>query len=239
MPEMIEVLLLGARMLQVELSAEMVEKFSTFYRLLLSWNEKMNLTAITEPEDVAVKHFIDSLTCFSVISLPRGAAVIDIGTGAGFPGIPLKIIRPDLQLTLVDSLQKRVAFLTEAGRELAFSSFTPIHGRAEELGQDKQHRERYDLVVSRAVAALPLLAELCLPFAKVGGNFLAMKGPDGKKELLAAQNALAILGGGEGQLHSISLPVSGDKRTLIVIPKNKPIPRAYPRRPGIPQKKPL
>lgn len=170
-----------------------LEKFEEYAKLLKEWNEKMNLTAITDDEGIAVKHFIDSISLLKYIKFENNSKVIDIGTGAGFPGIPLKIMQPEIELTLLDSLNKRLIFLDEVCKKLELNG-SLVHGRAEELGRDESYREKYDIAVSRAVANLPALCEYCLPFVKVGGSFVSMKGPDGENEVDASENAFNILG---------------------------------------------
>ena len=178
-----------------KVSAAQADQFQTYMELLLEWNEKMNLTAITQPEEVVEKHFLDSLTLLAWPKLKQGAKVIDVGTGAGFPGIPLKIMRPDIDLTLLDGTMKRLNFLGEVCAALKVSA-RRVHKRAEEAGLDKTMRERYDLATARAVASLPVLAEYCMPLIKMKGHFIAMKGPGAEQELEEAANALETLGAG-------------------------------------------
>ncbi len=211
----------------VELSSEQVHKFDKYGDLLLSWNEKMNLTAIRDPEGVVIRHFIDSLSLLSVMPLSGEEKVIDVGTGAGFPGIPLLIARPTIQLTLLDSLNKRLVFLQAVLDELALSAKT-IHARAEEGGRQKELRENFDLATARAVAALPVLCEYCLPFVKQGGYFVAMKGPDGGEEAKAAQHALLCLQGKLRRQVDFTLP-DDSRRTLLVVEKTGHTPATYPR----------
>ncbi|MDO5713927.1 MAG: 16S rRNA (guanine(527)-N(7))-methyltransferase RsmG [Tissierellia bacterium] len=215
-----------------------VKELSTFEDLLLEWNEKINITRITSPEDVEVKHFLDSLSIFSLSELAEVKTMIDIGTGGGFPGIPAKLYRKDLKVTLVDSLNKRIKFLDEVIRELDLKEMETIHGRAEELGRDVKYRERFDLCVSRAVANLRTLSEYCLPFVKPGKYFLAMKGSDYKEEIEAGKEAITILGGEIIRTEEILLP--GDiLHSLILIKKVKKTPKKYPRAGGKPKKDPL
>ncbi len=213
---------------QLSLSDRQTAAFQTYADLLIEWNQKMNLTAITEPQEIAVKHFIDSLTVLTCVELKEGASLIDIGTGAGFPGIPLKIMRPDLQLTLLDSLNKRLVFLDEVCRTLSLQAEL-LHARAEEYGQKPAYREQYDYAVSRAVANLPSLCEYCIPYLKVGGQFIAMKGPDGEAELQSAANALRLLNSGITSVTSLVLP-DDSTRTIICLKKTAPTPSRYPRR---------
>ena len=220
-----------------------------YSELLTDWNTRMNLTAITDFDEIVVKHFADSLLPLADVSretsaeaspaFPAGARVIDVGTGAGFPGIPLAVARPDLSVTLLDSLQKRVGFLGEVIRELGLSGCTALHARAEDAARDAAHREAYDLCVSRAVADLPVLAEYCLPFVKRGGLFVAYKARNAAEELSRAETALKKLGGRAEQTLEVPLPGSDAQRTLIYIRKTASTPKAYPRRAGTPAKAPL
>jgi len=221
------------------LTAAEREAFDRYYRLLVAWNERVNLTAITDPEGVALKHFYDSLTPAFHVDFSGISSLVDIGSGAGFPGLPLKLRFPHLALTIVDSLKKRIAFLEEAVRQLGLTGVTLIHGRAEAVGRDPAHRERYDMAIARAVARLNVLSELCLPFVRVGGLFVAMKGADVEEEVQEAQTALVALGGALERIERFTLPANGGGRTLLFIAKRAPTPSAYPRKPGVPEKKPL
>ena len=176
-------------------SQEVAKEFKNYYELLIEWNEKINLTAITDEREAALKHFVDSVHALDSNLFFEGAKIIDVGTGAGFPGLPLKIFRPDLKVTLMDSLNKRINFLKEVIEKLKLSGIETIHSRAEELGRDKNHREKYDICVSRAVANLASLTELCMPFIKKGGYFISLKGPKAKEEVNDAQKAIKLLGG--------------------------------------------
>ena len=209
-----------------------LDRFETYHRLLAEWNEKMNLTAITDPVDVAEKHFADSLAALPY--LKPGMKVIDVGTGAGFPGVPLLIMMPELDLTLADSLQKRLTFLDALLKELGLKAAL-VHGRAEDLGQNKLYRERYDAALSRAVANLPVLLELTTPFVKVGGSAIAYKG-DAMEELESAKSAAFLL---HVKLRSVDLASNLGKRCLIFADKTAPTPKQYPRKAGTPNKKPL
>ena len=209
-----------------------LERFEIYHRLLSEWNEKMNLTAITDPREVAEKHFADSLAALPW--LKPGMAVIDVGTGAGFPGVPLLIMMTELDLTLADSLQKRLTFLDVLLKELGLQAKL-VHGRAEDLGQNRLYRERFDAATSRAVANLPVLLELTTPFVKVGGTAIAYKG-DGTEELKNARSAAFLL---HVQLHSVDLESNLGKRCLIFADKSAPTPKQYPRKAGTPNKKPL
>ncbi len=209
-----------------------LDRFELYQRLLLEWNEKMNLTAITDPVEVAQKHFADSLAALPY--LQPGTKVIDVGTGAGFPGVPLLILRPELQLTLADSLQKRLTFLETLLRELGLRAQL-VHGRAEDLGQNRLYREQFDAALSRAVAGLPVLLELTTPFVKVGGAAIAYKG-DAAEELEKAKSAAFLL---HVQLRQVELASDLGKRCLIFADKKAPTPKAYPRKAGTPNRKPL
>lgn len=230
-------LLEKAKAMGIKLTAQQVDQFQTYMELLLEWNEKINLTAITQPEEVVEKHFLDSLTLLSWGKLKQGAKVIDVGTGAGFPGIPLKIARPDIDLTLLDGTMKRLNFLGEVCTALKLSA-RRIHKRAEEAGLDKTMRERYDVATARAVANLPVLAEYCMPLIKMKGYFIAMKGPGAEQELEAAGNALDILGSGEPGVLSLTLP-GGEERSLVICQKLRFTPKGYPRHGGTILKHPL
>ncbi len=212
------------------LTPEQIWQFADYSSLLKEWNEKMNLTAICDDDGIAVKHFLDSILPLFHLDIKEGARVADIGTGAGFPGIPLKILRPDLSVTLVDSLNKRITFLEEVCARLNLSNVTCIHGRAEELGRDNRYREQFDVVTSRAVAKLRVLGEYCLPLVKPGGIFLSLKAEDMEEELSDARAMLGSLGGGKPQVIAAPLPESDMVRKLVVIPKDKPTPCQFPRR---------
>lgn len=223
----------------LNLSARQLEQFEIFYRAVLSWNEKINLTALTNAEDFAVKHVIDSLTVWDENKFAGVGKVIDVGTGAGFPGIPLKIFKPEIEIVLLDSLDKRVKFLKSVVAELNLSGVECIHGRAEDLAHDKNFRERFDLVTARAVARLSVIAEYCLPFAKVGGTFAAMKGKNFREEIAEAGAAVKILGGSEIQSVEKNLPNLPDIRAVIYVDKKKSTPKNFPRKAGVPAKNPL
>ncbi|MCH5298503.1 MAG: 16S rRNA (guanine(527)-N(7))-methyltransferase RsmG [Ruminococcus sp.] len=211
----------------IELTDLQTEQFEKYYNILVEWNEKINLTRITEPEEVAVKHFADSLTLLNYYDIPKKAKVIDVGTGAGFPGIPLKLARPDIDLTLLDSLNKRLVFLNEACDIIGIDAST-VHSRAEDGGQNALYREKFDVAVSRAVARLNTLCEYCLPYVKVGGSFVSMKGPDLSEELSEAKNAVKVLGGKIKTASEFELNGAGE-RTIVQIEKISPTPKQYPR----------
>lgn len=220
-------LISAAAEFSITLDSAQAEQFNTYADLLVEWNKVMNLTAITEPEDIVMKHFVDSLLLFKAYDVPENATLIDVGTGAGFPGLPVKIFRPDVRVTLLDSLQKRLNFL-EAVSNTAQCETKRIHARAEDAGREPALRESYDIACARAVAAMPNLCEYCLPFVKKGGVFIAMKGPGLDEELAAAERALRILGGKLESTHSFTLP-DGSERKIAVIRKTKPTPPNYPR----------
>jgi len=222
-----ELLRRGAAQFSLAIGDEQAALFDTYSKFLIEYNKKVNLTRITDPPEIVEKHFIDSIAPLSMVSLPQGAALIDVGTGAGFPGVPMKIARPDLRLTLLDSLRKRLDFLSALSLRLGQEN-TLVHARAEAGGIDPALRGRFDAAVSRAVARLAVLCEYCLPFVRVGGVFLALKGPDVAGELSEAAGAIRLLGGGEPAVHTYRLP-SGDGRSLVVIPKQRPTPKQYPR----------
>ena len=205
-----------------------LHQYYLYMNLLLNWNEKMNLTAITEPTEIIIKHFIDSLTVALYIN--EKTKVLDIGTGAGFPGIPLKIYNPNIELTLVDSLNKRLIFLEEVIKELNLNNIYTIHARAEELGKNEKYREKYDIVVSRAVANLEILSEYMLPFVKIGGKCICMKGPNIEEELTNSKAIIKKLGGKIEKIEEINLENNTIKRNLIIIKKINETPAMYPRR---------
>jgi len=227
-PNPTDILAQGAGQLGIRLDARQTWMFETYTSLLLDWNRRINLTAITDPAEIAVKHYLDSLACLSTV-IPERAAVIDVGTGAGFPGLPLKIVRQDLDLTLLDATHKKLLFLDAVCSELGFLDVQLVHGRAEEAGRDVAYREKYDVVLSRAVTTMNALAEYCLPFAKVGGMFLAQKGPDVEQELEGSRGAVETLGGRIERIAEMVVPMSDYRRTLVVVRKAVPTPAQYPR----------
>ena len=220
-----------------KLNEEQLTKFYKYMNSLIEWNEKINLTAITDPEEVITKHFIDSLTVHQYIK--DNFSIVDVGTGAGFPGVPLAIVNNKSNITLVDSLNKRINFLKEITNQFELKNVQSIHDRAEEFGKDKQYRESFDIAISRAVARLNVLAEYLLPTVKVGGKCICMKGPDCKQEIEEAQNAIKVLGGSIERIEEFSLPDTDIKRTIIVINKVKNTPSKYPRKAGTPAKDPI
>ena len=227
----------NSKVLGFNFSVEQLEKFYKYMNLLIEWNEKMNLTAITEPNDIILKHFIDSITINKYIE--NNAKVVDVGTGAGFPGIPLSIIRTDLQITLVDSLNKRLIFLQEIKKELELKNIDIVHARVEEIGQNKNYRETFDIATSRAVANLSTLSEYLVPLVKIKGKCVCMKASDAEEEIKQAENAVNILGGKIVKVEKFNLPNSDIGRTIIIINKEKSTNGKYPRKPGTPSKEPL
>ncbi len=214
-------------------------QFLRYYELLIEWNGFMNLTAITEYDEVMQKHFVDSLSVASYFTPQRGQSLIDVGSGAGFPGLPLKILYPDLQVTLLDSLNKRISFLNTVIEELSLSGIEMIHGRAEDFAKAGKKRAFYDFAVSRAVANLSTLSEYCLPFVKTGGTFIALKSEKTDEELQAADHAISLLGGAVSKVERFMLPSSDLSRSLIFIDKKKETPSRFPRKAGLPSKEPL
>lgn len=223
---------------KIQLTENQLEQLEKYFKLLVEWNQKINLTAITDEQGVAVKHFADSLSLFNYVDIPENSTIIDVGTGAGFPGIVLKIARPDIRLTLLDSLQKRLNFLDTVLSELSLDAVL-IHSRAEDGGQDIDLRESFDFVVSRAVARLNVLAEYCIPYVRLSGNFIAMKGPDAENEIANGRKAVQTLGGKIKKIHTFSLALDGGERTIIEIEKIAPTPDKYPRSYGKIKAKPL
>jgi len=213
-------------------------KFVEYKDLIKEWNQKVNLTAITEDEEIIKKHFIDSIKIFNFKEFQNAKSVIDVGTGAGLPGIPIKIMKPELDVVLLDSLMKRVNFLNEVIEKLNLFDINAVHGRAEDFGK-VEYREVFDIAVSRAVANLTLLSELCLPFVKVGGYFLAMKGPSVDSEIIDAKFAISTLGGKLEDIVEIDIEDSNLKHNIVIIRKIMKTPKQFPRKPGVPSKKPL
>lgn len=228
-----------AENLGVNLTDCQVKQFLVYYEMLAEWNEVMNLTAITDYDDVMKKHFIDSLSLVKAYDVSQERSVIDVGTGAGFPGLALKIAFPNLQVTLLDSLNKRIQFLNEVIEKLNLSHVETIHGRAEDFARPEKLREQFDLCVSRAVANLSVLSEYCLPFVKVGGQFISYKSEKILEEMNGAKKAISILGGRVKNQVEFELPDSDIYRNLFVIEKMKNTPKKYPRKAGLPAKEPL
>lgn len=223
----------------IELSAQQMEQFDLYFRLLVEWNEKMNLTGITEEEQVYNKHFYDSITPAFYFPFDQVESAVDIGGGAGFPSIPLKICFPHLKMTIIDSLNKRMSFLQHVATECGLEHVYPVHGRAEDRGQEPAFREAFQLVVARAVARLNLLSEFCLPFAQVGGHFIALKGSEITPELNEAKKAIKTLGGKTRKVESFHLMEDAGERNIVIMEKVEHTPKNYPRKAGIPAKKPI
>ncbi|MDO8586109.1 MAG: 16S rRNA (guanine(527)-N(7))-methyltransferase RsmG [Armatimonadota bacterium] len=238
-PAELELLRDGALQLGVELDGAQLGKFSLYTSLLLEWNRKFNLTRITDPREIVLKHYLDSLTCLAAAKFPLDANVVDVGAGAGFPGVPIEIARPDLNVALLDSTRKRIAFLEEVVEKLALAGVSLLLGRAEDAGHDAQRREFYDIAVARAVARMNVLVEYCLPLVRSGGFALLQKGPDAYEELSEARPAITLLGGEIEKVVTLKLPHSDATRNLVIIRKTLGTPAAYPRRPAVIQREPL
>ena len=236
-----EALRKGCRELGIALSEKQEQQFMKYYQLLLEWNQRVNLTSITDYDDVINKHFLDSLCLVKIPDVIGGKKkkVIDVGTGAGFPGVPLKIIFPEIQLTLLDSLNKRINFLNSLVEALELDEVTAIHGRAEEAGRNKKYREKFDLCVSRAVAHLSVLSEYCIPLVREAGDFISYKSGNVQEELKEAQGAVKLLGGSLRDKVDFKVPNSDMSRSLIRIEKKHATPGKYPRKSGTPGKSPL
>ena len=223
----------------ISLSDQQVMQFAKYYQLLIEWNNKINLTAITDQEEVYLKHFYDSLMLLWVFDLPSNCSLVDVGAGAGFPSIPLKIVRPDIQVTIIDSLNKRINFLNHLSESLELRDIKAVHARAEDAGQNPVFREQFDVATARAVATLNILSELCLPLVKKGGAFLAMKGQASQEEIEEATAAIKLLGGKFETEFVDNLPMEGSFRSVVYIRKALETPKKYPRKPGKPNKQPL
>ena len=232
-----EGLLEKASTMGVRFSVEQMDKFYKYMNLLIDWNEKINLTAIIEPNEIILKHFIDSITILKDIK--DGSIVVDVGTGAGFPGIPLSIMNPTLKITLVDSLNKRLIFLQEVINELDLKNVELVHARAEEFGRNKKYREKFDVATSRAVANLATLSEYLLPLVKINGKAISMKAGNASQEIEDAKKAIKTLGGNINNIEEFKLPQSDIGRTIIIIDKISGTPGKYPRKPGTPAKEPI
>ena len=229
----------GLEQLRIFLNEKQIQQFIEYYEILVEWNKVMNLTAITDYEEVIAKHFLDSLALVKVCDLSGKKKVIDIGTGAGFPGIPLKIAFPELEIVLLDSLNKRIKFLNEVIEKLGLKNIRTIHGRAEDFAKHKEYRESFDLCVSRAVANLSTLSEYCLPYVKIEGNFIPYKSGKIDEEISQGEKAIKILGGKISQIDKFQLVDTDMERSFVVIKKEKNSPKKYPRKAGMPSKEPL
>lgn len=235
----LETLKRGLKELKIELNEEQIQQFLIYYEVLVEWNSFMNLTAITEFQEVIVKHFLDSLALVNAVNLGKTGSVIDIGTGAGFPGIPLKIAFPHLKITLLDSLNKRIKFLNEVIQKLNLEGIETIHGRAEDFAKQAVYREQYDLCVSRAVANLSSLSEYCLPYVKINGQFIPYKSGSIEDEVNEAEKAIRIMGGNVQKVFHFKLLDTDMERSLVAIKKIKNTPKKYPRKAGLPTKEPI
>lgn len=226
-----------AKNLEIVLSENQVKKFYEYMLLLLEWNERINLTSITDEKNIVLKHFVDSITICKYI--PKNAKLLDVGTGAGFPGIPAKIVRDDIEVVLLDSLNKRILFLDDVIDKLDMKNIQAVHGRAEEFGRNKDFRQSFDVVTSRAVANMAVLSEYLIPFSKLGGKCVIMKGSDFEEELNNSKKAIKVLGGKINSVDEFVLPASDMKRTIVVVDKVGDTPKQYPRKAGTPAKKPI
>jgi len=230
----------GAKKLGLHLNSQQLEQFHIYYQELIDWNQRMNLTRITDYEEVQIKHFLDSLTVALALKPPIGSvSLIDVGTGAGIPGVPLKILLPDIKLVLLDATAKKAAFLHHIKHKLGLDNVDIVVGRAEDVAHEAQYREKFELVLSRAVAQLPTLVELTLPFCAIGGSFVAQKKGAIDPEISQAARVISLLGGNFREMKRVDLEEFTDERWLITIDKVLPTPQQYPRRPGIPAKRPL
>ena len=225
--------------MNIRLTDDQKSQFDLYYELLIEWNRVMNLTGITDYDEVNLKHFTDSLTISRIIDMAQINTLIDVRTGAGFPGIPIKIAFPHIKVYLLDSLNKRIKFLNEVIKKLGLKNIYAFHGRAEDFAKDRQYREKFDVCVSRAVANLSTLSEYCIPFVKTGGYFVSYKGGDSDEEVIRSENAITLLGGEIENTDRFFLPDTDMGRTLIKIRKRKSTPNRYPRKAGIPSKEPL
>lgn len=223
----------------ITLSAKQLEQFHTYFNVLVEWNEKINLTALTKEEDVYLKHFYDSISAAFYHDFTQEQHICDVGAGAGFPSIPIKICFPHLKVTIVDSLQKRIGFLNHLASELGLSDVAFHHDRAETLGKNSKFRESFDTVMARAVARMSVLSELCLPLVKKNGTFIAMKGAQANEELQLAEKAIDILGGEVASNHTFNLPEENSDRSIVIVSKKRQTPKKYPRKPGTPNKEPI
>lgn len=229
----------GCSLMGIEIDNKKVSQFQRYLSLLLEWNEKFNLTAITDPKEVIIQHFLDAISILELDFMKDGLAILDMGTGAGFPGVPIKIMLPKTKLILVDSVNKKTVFLKELVKELNLDMVEIIHARAEDLGREPTRRETYDVVVSRAVAELKVLLEYCLPFVRVNGCFVSYKGPGATDEVDNSKKAIKLLGGKEAVIEQVSVPYSDRTHMLVITKKVLKTPKEYPRKAGKPKKLPL
>ena len=234
-----ELLLAGAEELGINLSSQQIEQLLEYKNIVIEVNQSMNLTSITDDREFIIKHYLDSFTIDKAIDFTKVYKVLDMGTGAGFPGVPLKILYPEISFVLADSLNKRIQFLSETTQKIGLENIHCVHGRAEELGQNTEYREAFDVVVSRAVANLTVLAEYCIPFVKNNGIFLCLKGPNYEEELRESKKALKVLGGELKEIVEVKLPFSDITHYILVIKKVKQTPTKFPRKPGKPTKSPI
>jgi 16S rRNA (guanine527-N7)-methyltransferase len=223
----------------ITLSRDQLDQFEMYYETLVEWNEKMNLTAITDKAEVYLKHFYDSITASFYFDFTKPFHLCDVGAGAGFPSIPLKIVFPHIEVTIVDSLNKRISFLNHLANVLKLENVHFIHDRAETFGVNPLYRESFEVVTARAVARMSVLSELCLPLVKVGGHFIAMKAAHANDELEVGQKAITTLGGRLADMHTFTLPMEESERNILIIKKEKQTPKKYPRKPGTPGKTPI
>ncbi|MED4207284.1 16S rRNA (guanine(527)-N(7))-methyltransferase RsmG [Neobacillus mesonae] len=223
----------------ITLTEKQLDQFEKYYETLVEWNEKMNLTAITDKEDVYLKHFYDSITAGFYFDFTKPLRLSDVGAGAGFPSIPLKIIFPEIEVTIVDSLNKRISFLNHLANVLGLEKVQFVHDRAETFGVNPKYRESFDVVTARAVARMSVLSELCLPLVKVGGHFLALKAANAEEELNAGKKAITTFGGRLESMSTFTLPIEESERNILIIKKEKQTPKKYPRKPGTPGKTPI
>ena len=236
------ILIDGAQRLGINLNEEQIRKFSRYLELLVQWNQKINLTSLKTPQEIIIKHFLDSISCIKAINKyidTEGISVIDVGAGAGFPGMPIKIICPSIRLFLLEARKKKTIFLEKVTEEMNFQQVKILKGRAETFGKGTDHREKYDIAISRAVARLNVLSEYCLPLVRVGGFFIAQKGRSCKEETEKSLKTVHVLGGELTGVENVRIPFINQERYLLVIKKIKDTPSKYPRKEGLPQKRPL
>jgi 16S rRNA (guanine527-N7)-methyltransferase len=236
------ILIGGAQKIEINLNKEQIKKFSQYLELLIQWNQKINLTSLKTPQEIITKHFLDSISCIKAIDKYiniEGISIIDVGTGAGFPGVPIKIIRPSIRLFLLEARKKKTVFLEKVTEEINLQQVKILNGRAEAFGKCPDYREKYDIALSRAVAPLSTLSEYCLPLVKVGGLFVAQKGRSYKEETDKALKAVRLLGGELIGVENVRIPFINQERYLLIIKKIKDTPSKYPRKEGLPQKRPL